>query len=47
MTVNRGYVSKEADPEEFLFACSKVGGHVTSLKERTGPGHLKMTVIRD
>lgn len=46
--VNRAipvYVSREADPEEFLFACSKLGGRVTSLRERTDdPGHLEMMV---
>lgn len=47
MPVNRAipvYVSREADPEEFLFACSEVGGRVTSLRERTDPVHLEMMV---
>lgn len=39
------YVSREADPEGFLFACSKVSGCVTSLRERTDPGHLERMVI--
>lgn len=46
--VNRAipaYVSREADTEEFLFACSKVRGHVTSLRDRTDPVQLEMMAI--